>query len=224
MSNQPALVLFDIAGTLIHDSSRTVDAYRAVLDGEGIPMDPDWIRERIGCSKVAVFKELLGVHGRSPDAGQDLARRFAQVLESSMAVDPPVPFSEVEELLGVLRRSGIPVALVTGFDAGTAEFIRHACHWTVDAVVGSDEVAHGRPSPDLVLEAMRRCDIGEVSRVAAVGDTPRDLQLGKAAGCGWNIGVASGSYSEEELRSHAHTHVLASLEELPEAIGLQGVD
>jgi phosphonatase-like hydrolase len=221
---RPELVLFDIAGTLIHDSSRTVDAYREVLDAEGIPMNPDWIREHIGCSKTTVFEELLGMHGRSLDAAQGLARRFAQALEASMAVDPPEPFPEVEHLLALLREAGIPVALITGFDVGTAEFIRATCQWSVHAVVGSDEVARGRPAPDLVLEAMRRCEIDEVSRVAVVGDTPRDLQLGAAAGCGWNIGVASGSYSKEELRSHAHTHVLASLEELPEVIGLRGVD
>ena len=224
MRMRPELVLFDIAGTLIHDSSRTVDAYREVLDAEGIPMNPDWIREHIGCSKTAVFEELLIMHGRSPDAAQGLARRFAQALEASMAVDPPEPFPEVDDLLALLCRADIPVALITGFDAGTAEFIRGTCQWSVHAVVGSDEVARGRPAPDLVLEAMRRCEIDEVSRVAVVGDTPRDLQLGAAAGCGWNIGVASGSYSKEELRSHAHTHVLASLEELPEVIGLRGVD
>src|SRR5436189_161649 len=68
----------------------------------------------------------------------------------------------------------------------------------VDVTVSSDEVAQGRPAPDLIYRAMQRTGITEASRVAKVGDTPSDLQEGQAAGCGWIIGVTAGSHTQDE--------------------------
>ena len=51
--------------------------------------------------------------------------------------------------------------------------------------------------------------------VAKVGDTPSDLQEGTAAGCGLVIGVANGTHTREQLAAHPHTHLIASLQELP---------
>lgn len=218
MTRTPSLVVFDIAGTLIHDSTRTLDAYRSVLEYEGLPVDVDWIHARIGCSKVSVFEELLRREDRDDcDAGA-LARRFAESFESSLSSIPPEPFPGVDPLFSRLRRDGVGIALVTGFDASTAECIRSSCGWTVDAMVGSDQVPRGRPAPDLVVEAMRRTSVTEVGDVAVVGDTPRDLRMAHAAGCGWNIGVASGASSMEELRGHPHTHLLESLEEMSQVL------
>ncbi|MDG1899774.1 MAG: HAD hydrolase-like protein [Phycisphaerales bacterium] len=218
MKGSPSLVVFDIAGTLIHDSTRTLDAYRSVLDREGLPIDVDWIQARIGCSKVSVFEELLRREGRDDVDAQVLARWFAESFESSLASIPPEPFSGVDPLFARLRRDGVGIALVTGFDASTAECIRSSCGWSVDAVVGSDQVPRGRPAPDLVVEAMRRTSVGDVAEVAVVGDTPRDLRMAHAAGCGWNIGVATGASSMDELLGHPHTHLLESLEEMSQVL------
>jgi ribosomal protein S18 acetylase RimI-like enzyme len=85
----------------------------------------------------------------------------------------------------------------------------------VDAVVCGDEVAAGRPAPDLILAAMRCCDVAAVARVAAVGDTVRDLEAGARAGVRWNVGVTSGAHDRATLSRAPHTHLLASVAELP---------
>jgi phosphonatase-like hydrolase len=86
---------------------------------------------------------------------------------------------------------------------------------TIDATVTSDEVAQGRPFPDMIFRAMELTGVTDVKRVAKVGDTPSDLGEGMAAGCGWVVGVTGGSHTREELLAHPHTHLIPSIAQLP---------
>lgn len=52
---------------------------------------------------------------------------------------------------------------------------------TFRAVVSSDEVGHGKPAPDVFLEAARRLDIAP-DRVLVVEDSLNGLRAGRAAG------------------------------------------
>ena len=76
----------------------------------------------------------------------------------------------------------------------------------------------GRPAPYMIFEAMARLGVGDVRGVLAVGDTPLDLQAGTRAGCGGVIGVLSGSHTIETLGPVRHTHIIASVADLPELI------
>ncbi len=211
----PAMVLFDIAGTLVGDTGLTMSAYRSVLEDEGMPFDAGWLRDRIGCQKLAVFAELLRMHDRDVVAAGRLADRFASSINASIMDDPPPVLPGVHETFSILHDHGCGIGLVTGFHASTARCLQEVSGWSPDVIVGSDEVAEGRPAPDLVLEAMRRFGIERVDDVAVVGDTPRDLMMASAAGCGWGVGVSTGPYTADELRAHPHTSILASMEDLP---------
>jgi phosphonatase-like hydrolase len=118
-----------------------------------------------------------------------------------------------------LRKAGIKVALCTGFSRRVVEVLLGRLGWhvpeVIDAVVASDEVAQGRPSPDMIRRLMARLDIVDAGKVAKVGDTEADLAEGVNAGCGLVIGVTTGSYTAELLRAHPHTHILASVVEIP---------
>ena len=216
----PSLVLFDIAGTLVGDTGLTLGAYQSVLDAYGLAVDSHWLADRIGCQKSAVFAEVLRLAGRNDVAPDMLASSFAVEINASIEHDPPPILPGVAEAFAILRARGCLCGLVTGFHVSTAQQLRDKGGWDPDVIVGSDEVSEGRPAPDLVIEAMRRVDLDDVSLVASVGDTPRDLDMAHAAGCGWNIGVATGSYSVDALLERPHTAVLDSMHTLPEVLGL----
>jgi phosphonatase-like hydrolase len=118
-----------------------------------------------------------------------------------------------------LKQAGVRLALDTGFSRPIVNAILERLGWNngglLDATVASDEVQRGRPHADLALKAMSLTGVRDPKRVAKVGDTPSDLQEGKAAGCGLIIGVTNGTHTRDQLAPHPHTHLIGSLKELP---------
>ena len=112
----------------------------------------------------------------------------------------------------------IKIALTTGFDRELASLIIQKLGWPglIDTLVCNDDVAAGRPAPDLILTAMRRLDIANVAMVASVGDTVSDLQAGANAGTAWNVGVLTGAHSRQQLAAAPHTRLIDSVVDLPE--------
>ena len=117
-----------------------------------------------------------------------------------------------------LRHNGARVALNTGFDRDVTGLLVAALGWerhVVDAVVCADDVAQGRPAPDLILEAMRVTKVTTPARVASVGDTVLDLEAGHNARVRWNIGVLTGAHDRATLARAPHTHIVKSIVDLP---------
>jgi phosphonatase-like hydrolase len=129
------------------------------------------------------------------------------------------PMPHALDTLAQLKEAGVSIALDTGFSRPIADAILVRLGWhdwaLLDTTVTSDEVAQGRPHPDLLYKAMERTGVKSARAVAKVGDTPADLGEGAAAGAGLNIGVTNGSHTRKELESHPHTHLISDLRELP---------
>lgn len=219
------LVVFDMAGTTVHDGDAVHCCLQAALGNAGVQATRDEVNRVMGIAKPIAIRSLLELHGR--DASKERVEQIhADFLDRMMTYYRTAP--EVREVPGAgetfrrLRAAGTKVALDTGFSRPIADVIIERTGWLrdglIDAAVTSDEVAQGRPHPDLIFEAMARTGVHEVSRVAKVGDTPVDLQEGTAAGCGWVIGVTEGSHTREQLDVEPHTHLIQTVADLPELL------
>jgi phosphoglycolate phosphatase len=51
------------------------------------------------------------------------------------------------------------------------------------------------------------------------GDTVLDLRPGHHAGVRFNVGVRSGAHNRQSLEGAPHTHVIASVADLPSILG-----
>jgi phosphonatase-like hydrolase len=224
------LVVFDVAGTTVHDGDAVGGSFRAALAAAGLAVDPAAVKPVMGLPKPEAIHRLIEA---SPRAGElrgrvdGIHQDFVARMTRHYATSP-----EVRETPGatatfvMLRRAGIKVALNTGFSRDVLQTVLDRLGWeatgVLDATVASDEVPHGRPHPDMIQELMRRLGVGDAGRVAKVGDTPVDLQEGANAGCGLVIGVTNGTHTRPQLEPWQHTHLIASLEALPAVIGLTG--
>merc|ERR550539_2121974 len=85
----------------------------------------------------------------------------------------------------------------------------------VDGQVSSYEVKDGRPAPFMIFKLMEDLGVEDVRRVAKVGDTVRDIQEGKNAGCGLVVGVLTGADSKEKLLAAGADIVANVLTDLP---------
>lgn len=215
------MVVFDMAGTTVHDEDFVTHAFQKALSEAGFSLTRDEVNLVMGYPKPEAIRRMLSMkEDAEPDAGRVAAihDRFLQTMNTFYAEDDRV--REIEgatDTFRFLRKRGIKVALNTGFSRPTAAVILERFGWEreIDASITSDEVERGRPHADMIEALMARCNVDASSAVAKVGDTPSDLLEGASADCGWNIGVTAGSHSEDELRQHPYTHLIGSVKDLP---------
>ena len=174
-------------------------------------------RVRGASKRQAILQFVPPGAGQAAEADR-IYSRFRSELERRYAADGVREVAGAGDVFRWLRARGVKVALTTGFDRDTTRVLLSALGWlgsTVDTVVCGDDVANGRPAPDLILRAMAAVGVGDVRGVAAVGDTTLDLEAGARAGVRWNVGVLSGAHRRAALELAPHTHIIDSVAALP---------
>jgi phosphonatase-like hydrolase len=214
------LVVFDMAGTTLHDGDAVSSCFRAALASVDVFPERDAVNAVMGLHKPEAVRRLLSASGRAfgdreVDAVHaDFVARMVRYYETDPAV------REIPGAAGVfteLRRAGVRLALNTGFGRQIVDVILQRLGWTtaVDAVIASDEAPRGRPHPDMIRLLMAQLGISEARRVAKVGDTPADLEEGFNAGCGLVVGVTTGSFTRQQLEAYPQARVVDSVADVP---------
>lgn len=218
------LVVFDMAGTTVRDDDAVNNCLRQALAAASLNVTRDEINEVMGIAKPLAIRKLLERHRNGDPVSDQLVHTihddFLQRMLNHYRSSPIVePMPHTMDVFTQLKKSGVRIALDTGFSRPIADAILDRLAWRnselLDTTVTSDEVAKGRPHPDLLFKAMERTGVKLAKAVAKVGDTPADLGEGAAAGSGLNIGVTNGSHTARELQPHPHTHLISDLRELP---------
>lgn len=116
-----------------------------------------------------------------------------------------------------LRQAGLKIALNTGYPQNIQEGLVKRLNFDkiVDSYISSYEVPQGRPWPYMIHRLMERLEIENVKRVAKVGDSVRDIEEGRNAGCGLVVGVLSGADSLEALMGAGADVVCSCVTDLP---------
>jgi phosphonatase-like hydrolase len=215
----PALVIFDMAGTTVEDRGQVPTAFASTLAAHGITITSDEIARVRGASKRQAIRTLIAPE--MSDQADRIYAEFRSTLTKAYRDGGVVPITGAADTFRDLRARGIKVALTTGFDRDIATLLLASLGWTrhtVDAVVCGDDVANGRPAPDLILRAMKLTGIEDAARVVNVGDTVLDLESAARAGVKWNIGVLSGAHTRAALERAPHTHIVMSVAEISEVL------
>ncbi|WP_197380687.1 phosphonatase-like hydrolase [Mycolicibacterium mengxianglii] len=224
---RPELVVLDMAGTTIDDGLAVYRVLEETVRAHGGAPSEGEIAKWHGAAKHEALRALLTPAGSAPLSDELLAPivdDFRTRLTAAYVERPPVPLPGVPEALAELRAAGIRVALNTGFDRDVVNSLLSALGWdgdtVADAVVCGSDVRTGRPAPFMIFHAMEEVGVQDVSRVLVAGDTPRDLEAGMNSGAAFVVGVLSGASDKDELSAHPHTHLLASVAELPALLGV----
>lgn len=222
--NDIDLVVFDMAGTTIEDAGQVPQAFTAVLREHGIEINAEALNALRGASKRDAIRHFVNAKGgaqieaRSATIFADFCAHLSRLFRAG-GVNP---VAGAAETFAWLRERGVKVALTTGFDRTVTDLIIDALGWNtgvVDAIVCGDDVARGRPAPDLIQKAMQRTGVTDAGRIMCVGDTVLDLQAGNNAGGGWVVGVLSGAHGRAQLEKEPHAHLIASVALLPALFG-----
>lgn len=216
------LVIFDIAGTIVEDRGEVLGCFAKALEKNGITVAPDDLREWKGASKREVIRHFVErqVGGQAVDLSQRIDRTygdFCQVLEDSYRGQGVKPIEGAETAFEWLLKHNVRIATTTGFPREISDMILRTAGWEkmFQACISSDDVALGRPAPFMIFHAMEATGVQDVSRVINVGDTPLDLQAGTHAGVRGVVGVLTGMHDRARLSREPHTHILASVADVP---------
>lgn len=216
----PDLVVFDLGGTTIHDRGAVPAAFAEALRAGGIAFEAAELDSWRGASKREVVARLLdrGGPGAAASRVADVYGIFRRGLATRLTGAGELSLPGIARTIGRLRAAQIRVAIASGFDREIVQLVLGSVEWggMLDAQVCSDDVREGRPAPYLIFEAMARCGVRDVRRVAVVGDTRLDLEAGWNAGATYRIGVLTGAHDRATLLAAPHTHVLPSAADVPD--------
>lgn len=213
------LVVFDLSGTTVEDRGQVSAAFSSAFARAGFHLNAEDVRAIRGMTKRAAIRNLVSVESDRAGNAERVYEAFREELRARYAADGVRPIAGTLETFAWLKRRKIRIALTTGFDRDMTTMLLTALGWTngvADAIVCAEDVANGRPAPDMILRAMALTATTDARCVAAVGDTVHDLHAGANAGARWNIGVLSGAHDRATLAAEPHTHLLGSVASLPD--------
>ncbi|MGK9463694.1 HAD family hydrolase [Streptomyces sp. G6] len=150
-------VVFDLDGTLVDSEPNYYEAGRRTLAEYGVP-GFTWAEheEYVGISTqetVADWKRRYGLRAPVEELLAVKNRHYLELARTSARAYP-----EMRKFVELLAGEGVPLAVASGSSPEAIEAIlsRTGLDAWLGTVVSADEVARGKPAPDVFLEAARR--------------------------------------------------------------------
>jgi HAD superfamily hydrolase (TIGR01509 family) len=175
-------IIFDFDGTLVDTMGLHYEAYRAVLADLGLSLTRLEFDAAIGGKANETIPKLL--RGRACATSVDEIHRQKKARVRDLLATAPVPVLATASLLPLLHHR-FPLALASSGSREGIEILLARFDWArfFQAVVTGEDVARGKPAPDLFLLAARRLGI-PASRCFVFEDTDAGIAAAQAVGMG----------------------------------------
>jgi HAD superfamily hydrolase (TIGR01509 family) len=208
-------VVFDLDGIII-DSEHVWDEVRQQLAEErGGRWNEDASRDMMGMSSIEwsrYMRDVVGLTEEPEEISAEVVRRLEERYRREL------PLIAGAELAVDRLAERWPLALASSSNRELIDLVLESSglgrHFK--ASVSSEEVARGKPAPDVFLEAARRLGV-EPARCAAVEDSENGILAAKAAGMR-TIAIPNPQYPPHEDALAVADVVLATVEDLTPAV------
>jgi HAD superfamily hydrolase (TIGR01509 family) len=219
VSPPPELVIFDCDGVLVDSESIAAELEVEMFAEIGMPMSASEIRERfLGRSQAHVNAAIVEHLGALPDDwNARWERRYYEALEANLR-----PIDGIVEALDAISR---PMCVASSSRAKSIALKLALCGLADrfgEHVFSAEQVAEGKPAPDLFLFAAARMGASP-DRCAVVEDSPAGVQAARAAG------MACFAYTGDEMvapdrLAGPRTTVFGDMRQLPGLLAAPGWD
>ena len=173
-------VVFDLDGVLLDTEELWDEARRQIAEERGGRWRPEAQRAMMGMSSPEwsrYMHDVIGVPDPPDRISDEVVERLAELYRREL----PLVDGAIEAVrrigarwpLGIASSSNRPLIDLFVELTGTRDLFR--------ATVSSEEVAHGKPAPDVYLEAAGRLQVGPES-CAAIEDSENGIRSARAAG------------------------------------------
>jgi len=173
-------VVFDLDGVLLDTEELWDEARQEIAEERGGRWRPDAQRAMMGMSSPEwsrYMHDVIGVPEPPEQISDEVVERLAELYRRQLPL--------IDGAVEAVRRIGArwPLAIASSSNrplidlflelTGTEQLFR--------ATVSSEEVANGKPAPDVYLEAAARLGVGP-GRCAAIEDSENGIRSASAAG------------------------------------------
>ncbi|MGW3622286.1 HAD family hydrolase [Streptomyces sp. NPDC000880] len=150
-------VIFDLDGTLVDSEPNYYEAGRRLLARHGVP-DFTWEHHTrfigIGTREtLEILREEYGIEAPIDELLAGKNRNYLELARASTEV-----FPEMRKFVELLHPEGVPMAVASGSSRAAIDAVLEGTGLDafIPTVVSAEEVAQGKPAPDIFLEAARR--------------------------------------------------------------------
>jgi HAD superfamily hydrolase (TIGR01509 family) len=207
-------IVFDMDGLMVDSEPLARQAWETVLARYGCQLDAETYGRMIGLrteDSSRLVRDRYDLAVSPADLGAQKTAEMAGLLDQGVPVMPGLP-----ELIQVVNERQIPWAVATSSRLAYAQTIldqlglRDSCR----AVAAGDQVAHGKPAPDIYLLAANRLGVNPQSCLALEDSVPG----GRAAvAAGMVLAAVPGPQADAADFAFAD-HVFPSLRQVADAL------
>ncbi|MEM7261840.1 MAG: beta-phosphoglucomutase family hydrolase [Planctomycetota bacterium] len=203
-------MIFDMDGVMVLTEEAHWVAWRRVSADHGVDLTRERFLDCFGQVNEDCIRTIFGA-----GVAAELSQRIADEKEEAFrdAVRSSVPLAPgLRELLETLRNSGVKTAVGSSAPVENVDLIldESGIRGSFDAVIDGDQVANGKPAPDVFLRAAEALELPPEACLV-IEDAPAGIRAARAAGM---VGVAvATSHSAEELLSAGAVEVRNRLDE-----------
>jgi HAD superfamily hydrolase (TIGR01509 family) len=209
-------VVFDLDGVLIDSEHVWDEARRALAAERGGRWNDRASRDMMGMSSLEwsrYMHEVIGLQESPEEISAEVVRRLQAIYREQLPLLP----GAVEAVDRLAARW--PLAVASSSNRELIDLVLELSglesHFRV--TVSSEEVARGKPAPDVYLEAARRLGV-EPGRCAAIEDSENGIRSAKAAGM-CVLAIPNPQFPPADEALSQADDVLESLDELtPERV------
>ena len=204
-------VIFDLDGLLLDSESAWDGGRKALVAEHDLPWPDGATEAMLGMSSPEWSRhvhEELGVPLEPPAISDRVVEHVLR------AYDEALPLLDGAEAAVERIAARWPLALASSSNKEVIDHVMTASGWdrVFRAWVSSEEVARGKPSPDVFLEAARRIGV-EPAEAAGIEDSRNGILAARAAGLR-TIAVPNHEFPPGEEALAAADVVLGGLDEL----------
>jgi beta-phosphoglucomutase-like phosphatase (HAD superfamily) len=180
-------VFIDLDGTLADSLATLRDVYRAFLRNYGVQGTEAEFQSLDGPPLLQIVTSLRALHDLRGKI-EDLTAEYAAMIRKAHRTTPPMVGAQLFLERARERRWRVAVVTSSSHSVARAWLERNRVSDQVDAVVGGDEVVHGKPAADPYKLAITRINC-TASRSIAVEDSRIGARSAVSAGLStWVLG------------------------------------
>lgn len=204
--------IFDLDGTLTDSKDGIINCVKYALEFYGIEEhDEEVLLRFIG---PPLYDSFTGVYGFSHERALEAVNKYRERF-STVGLFENALISGAEEVLSYLKKSGKTVVLATSKpivyakriieEFGISEFF--------DFALGAELNGDMSRKEDLIGEALKRAEVGDLSKAVMIGDRSYDIAGAKKCKIA-SVGLRSGYAESGELEKAGADFIFENLHEM----------